>query len=482
MSRIDRRSFMKIASIGTGALLAGCTGDSGSGSDGRERIVNNSKGETSSGGSKPFKGVTIKFWDHLNSFSREARNTITRITKDFEADTGANVKITFDGPGALTSKWPQAMSGGNIPHIHSYNPAYSGSVPTKFWVPFTQLRKEYPNEITDSKVNSMSIALEHLKFASRGMDTDIPQAPALHVPRSPLLTRFNFFKKAGVANRMPPQNFDDAVKIAKIVQQNTSVKAGYQYPGAKGDYFGFVGPHAVMAGGRDGAMLTENATDHNIDDDSFLTALKRMAKIRDEGLIVNNTASLSGDTLLGTIGSGEYGMVTVEPKFQPTALNRNRQLMKQGELRYFPNWNTKSGQLANNQVMTFNITPKQRDTQKAQKQQDAAVHFLANYLMSKEFHTAAAAGTGFIPAREDVWDQAAKKVVLEDKHHWFKTCTKLLENTNTLGLGYGRPDKGITVLPALSSGGTAIQKMVLGELSAKEAHQEWVEAANKSYS
>jgi ABC-type glycerol-3-phosphate transport system substrate-binding protein len=470
---------MRMAGVGAGALLAGCSGDAGDGgSNDGERIVDKPK---NSGGSKQFEGVTFQYWDHLNSFSREARETITRVTKEFEADTGANVKLSLDGPGAMSSKWPQAMSGGDVPAINTYTPGYGGTIPPKFWTPFKQLRKNYSNELTDSKVDSMSIALDHLKFGARGMDADVPQTPGLHLPRSPILTRFDHFKKAGVADRMPPKSFDDAVEIAKTVQEKTSVKAGYQYPGAKGDYFGFVGPHAVMAGGHDGAMLNEKGTGPNVGDDSFLTALERMVTIRDKGLLVPNTAALSGDALLGTIGSGEYGMVTVEPKFQPTAMSRNRKLMEKGALRWFPNWDTKSDQLANNAVNVYNITPTQGDTQKAQKRQDAAVHFLANYWLSDGFQIDAASGTGFIPVRQDIWDEAEKKVPLEDKHHWFKTCTKLIKNTNTLGLGYGSPDKGVTCLPALSAGAAPVQKLVLGKLSAKEAQKEWVDNAQKSY-
>lgn len=481
-----------MASIGGGSLLAGCTGGNGSsdqnqgsgnGSGGSGNGSNGSdNGSGSSGGSKPYSGVTIKFWDHIGSFSREASQTIKKVTKDFEANTGATVKTTFDGPGALGSKWPQAMSGGDVPHIHTYNPAYSGSIPTKFWQPFSKLRKQYSDKITDKKIDSMSIALDHMKFAARGMDTDIPHAPALHVPRSPILTRYDYFKEAGVAGQMSPDSFDDMVKIAKTVQEKTDAKAGYQIPGAPGDYFGFVGPHAVMAGGRDGAMLNEDASGPNLDDDSFLTAIERVARLGEEELLVDNTAALSGDAVLGAIGSGDYATVTTEPKFQPTAMSRNRKLMKNGSLRWFPNWDTKSGQLANNQIMLYNITPPQGDSNKAQKRHEAAVDFLANYWLSKDFHTEAATGTGFIPTREDTWSQAKKRVDLEEKHHWFETCTKLLKNTNTLGLGYGRPEEDISAVPALSAGGEPIQKVILGDYSPKKAQQEWIEAAKKSYS
>jgi len=492
MGRINRRSFLTMASIGGGSLLAGCTGGSdssnqsqgGSGGDSGSGSGSNGSdnGSGSSGGSKPYSGVTIKFWDHLGSFSQEATNTIQRVTKEFESDTGATVKTTSDGPGALGSKWPQAMTGGDVPHLHTYNPAYSGSVPTKFWKSFSELRQEYSGKITDKKLDSMSTAVEHMEFAARGMDDDLPHAPVLHVPRSPVLTRHDFFEQAGVADRMPPKSFDDLVDVAKTVQENSDAKAGYQIPGDPGDYFGFVGPHAVMAGGRDGAMLNEDASEHNLDDDSFLTAIQRIARLRDEGLFVDNTAALSGDAILGNIGSGDYAMVTTEPKFQPTAMSRNQGLMEDGSLQWVPNWETESGQLANNQIMLINVTPPQGDSNKAQKRHEAAVDFLANYWLSKDFHVDAASGTGFIPTREDTWEAAEKQVKLEGKHHWFRTCTELLENTDTLGLGYGRPDEGLSVIPALGAGGEPIQKVILGEYSPKKAQQEWISAAEESYS
>ena len=83
---------------------------------------------------------------------------------------------------------------------------------------------------------------------------------------------------------------------------------------------------------------------------------------------------------------------------------------------------------------------------------------------------------------EPMWKEAEKQVKLEGEHHWFQTCTKLLKNTNTLGLGYGRPTEGLSAVPALGAGGEPVQKVILGEYSPEKAQQEWINAAEESYS
>lgn len=476
-TRQSRRKFMTMAGIGAGSLLAGCSGNQPSG---ETTTTTTDSSDSSDGGTtdeskdgKRFDGVTMELWDWFGVNTGQ-KGFVQDLVKEFENNTGATVKLTFDS--GMYGAWPRQIREGAGPHIHSFTPPLGVGLDPQFYYTADDMMKEHSDQFDDDTIGDLEWQFPGMKWYARGLpDIDVPHFPIFNSPRSPILARQDAIEQAGLTDEYPPQTFEEAIKLSKQLQNNSDVKYGFQIPGSGGDILGFFFSQLPSTGSKETtSMMNKDVTDVQVNNDAWAEVAERVVRLKEEGVIAPDTASLGGSTVSAQLATTKrYGAINPEPKHHKSVEDSNPSALADGKLRWYPMWGDDK---SNETPWTYNIVPQDEGDNKAQRRQEAAVHFMANYVLSDGFHETMAARSGFLPSKKDTWDAAADHVKWEDKHHWFETCRIQMENAGAWTAGYGSREVG-NVVPVYASAGQYLPQFLTGEMTIEEAMNSWYETA-----
>jgi ABC-type glycerol-3-phosphate transport system substrate-binding protein len=469
-----RRRFMTMAGVGAGGLLAGCAGNSGSStstteSDDDESIVtDNSDGQR-------FDGVTMELWDWFGVNTGQ-EGFIRDLVKEFENNTGATVKLTF-GSG-MYDAWPKQIRNGEGPNMHSFTPPLGVGLDPQHYYTADEMMKEHSDKFDDDTIGDLEWQFPGIEYLARGLpDMDVPHFPIFNSPRSPILARQDAIEQAGLAEDFPPETFEEAIELSKQLQNNSDVEYGFQVPGSGGDILGFFWSQLPGTGEKETtSLMNEDVTDVQVNNEAWTEVAERFQHLLDEGVIAPDTASLGGSAVSAQIATTKrYGQVNPEPKHHKSVEASNPSVLKDGTLRWYPMWGDDK---SNQTPWSYNIIPQDEGCNKEQRRQEAAVHFMSDYLLSDGFHETMAARSGFIPSKKDTWDAAANNVQWEDKHHWFDACRTQMNNGGAWSLGYGSPEVG-DIVPILGGAGQYLPQFLTGDMTIEEAMDNWYQTARE---
>jgi len=473
-SQQSRRRFMTMAGIGAGSLLAGCSDNSGSsGTDGSTDSGDDSTITGENGDGARFDGVTFEMWDWFGVNTGQ-KAFIEELVAEFENDTGATVNLTFDG--GVTDGWPQQIRNGEGPHIHSWTPAFGLILDHEYYYTADDMMKDHSDLFDDDTIGDLEWQFDGMRYLGRGLpDIDVPHFPVFNSPRSPVLARYDFVEQAGLEDEFPPQSFDEAIEFSRKLQNNSDAEYGFQVPGSGGDVLGFIWSQLPQTGDKtETSLMNEDYSELNVGNDAYAETMQRFKRLLDEGVIAPDTASLGGSAVSGQIATTDrYGQVSPEPKHQKSVAQSNPAVLQDGSMRWYPMWGEKK---SNQTPWFYNVLPVEDGNSQEKRRQEAAIYFLANYVLSDGFHEIMAQESGFIPSKRDTWDAAQENVKWEDQHHWFETCRTQMDNGGAWSLGYGSPEVG-DIVPTLAGAGQYLPQYLTGDLSLDEAMQGWEDTA-----
>ena len=439
-----RRRYLELAGVAGVAGLAGCAGNSGTEQDG---TTTDSGGTTTGGtksGGKRYAGLTINFWDVLNVQSPDAKKAITSAVKQFQKETGAEMKVNYSGyEQLLGSKWVNAFDRGDYPHIYTSETEWSGRFVAGGWVkPWDLVVKEHEKVIPQRTIDAVKWIYPAQRYNGRGYEGNhIWELPIGCLPRTPFVGRVDHFEKAGLNPKkdFPPKSFEDAVRVGKQLQKQGPAQYGFHIYGVKWDWFDIAHPWAIAKGGKDGAFLSNDWSDVNYDKDLWIKSMQQYQNVYQKYNLSGPKTPTAGDeAMVPMLLSGQTSMAMPEWLNHPTFLRRAPQLLKSGKLQYGATWKGDSGMRGPIGLWTMGITQKPPNRQASQwkKEQRAAVDFMVNYLLAEDFQAKLQGTLGLLPIREDVRQRAKKLSKWESSHHMVQTGLDMIPDTKDIGWEY----------------------------------------------
>jgi len=362
--------------------------------------------------------------------------------------------------------------------MFAWTPGHGYQNPDAYYT-MDALEEDHPDMFGDDTLGDLEWLRPTAEFISSSVpDIDIVHIPILLSPRSPVMARWDFVQDAGLEDDFPPDNFDDAIQFAKDLQENSEAEFGFQVPGAPGDALGFM-LSQIADVADDTAQTTftnQDMTEVQVDNEAWRGVLQRFKRLLDEDVLAPNTPSLAGPDISGQFATtNRYGQINPEPKHHTNVDDSNPELLEQGRFRWYPVWGQDKANMA---AWSYNVVP-QSETNQEERRQEAALHLLSNYFMSESFHANLAQGSGFIPSKKDSWDAAQEAVQFEDQHHWFQANRTMSNNIGATSFKFGNEEHPSAV-PAISEGDEAVNKFLLGDISAEEATSRWAERGTES--
>lgn len=452
--RTNRRRFLRAAgAAGIAVGMAGCSQDE-----------NSTQGGSTSNGKK-YDGVTVKYWDVHHSQSSAAKEALQNLVSEFEEETGATVKTNFDSVGNYAgTKWISSYKRGQLPDVMTGFSHVDG----KFIKgEFLQKYEQYSGTFDEETRKGLEWIMPTLEHASRMWD-GVYALPFAYSPKNPIVARTDHFEKAGLdpAKDFPPQNFEEMVDVAKTLQQNGPADHGFQIFGTESDWLEVTNPWATSIGGQSGAFMNEAADDTTIDNDTWKETIRNWVSVMQEhNLTSDGTPNASDEDLPALMRSNKVSMSQVAPANHPTMMEQAGDLMKDGSIQYAPMWEDPSGKRGAFLLATVAVTKSTESGSKVTKRKEAAARFV-NKLLSADFQKNMLENFGYLPARDDVWEETKSKVEGESSHHFAESAFKMAKDIN-VAWSFHPKQRPCMVTPA-----SQMQKALQGDLSPEEACNE----------
>lgn len=407
-SRTRRRHVLKLAALGIGTSLAGCS--SGGGAENEAEMTSSGTGQSST--NNPTAGGTtatnLSVWDIINVQSPKARETIENTVQQYESDTGNNVSLNLTGYKQMAgTKWKNSFQRGNYPTVFTSENIYSGPFIDGGWVvPF----EDYKDKLSEETLNAMEWTFPLLQHSARFFGDKVIECPIAFATRNMFQGRMDHFKEAGIdTSRFPPDNYNDLIEMAKTLQQNGPADIGFQLFGAEFDWNDIAQPWAVAKGGKKGMYFNEDGTDTLLDNDTWIeTARMCRDAYQEHGVSGPRSPSISDEDAATMVYSGKASMSMVENMNHTIFMNRAPDLMESGNLRYGNMWQGDSGLGSIIGFFTINITRPPEGAKNWQQKQQAGIQLIKRFL-SKEFQRQIPKGFGILPIRDDIWESVDVK-------------------------------------------------------------------------
>lgn len=416
--RLSRRPFLKTTGAAIiGTALAGCSsggngGDGGSGGDGGNGGNGGDGGDGSETTARAtaegnFDGVEFAFWDtKYFRESRQAKTTIERIVAQFESDTGATVQLNQqDDQQPLIDAFDK---GRQPPAWLDFMTEATVWEQTGKLVPFDEYQDEFDYDVMET----VGAVADALAFSYAGMPKDNYMLPITVNTFAPFVGRMDLYEEAGLDpdSDFPPKDYEDLVRIANTLKENTDVAAGYQTYGSPADIHDvYLNVWASALGGAEGYELNEDWSEVIIDNDTWKTVFNQTVdlwQVHEQG--TPKTPTMSDEEAVNLTIGGQIAMSQQAPMNLPVWLERGGDLWDEGNLRWGQAWSGETG--ANGRLLVpggmLSSAPDGADEATWEKKQDAGLA-LIKMINSPVNQSTTMPNLGFFPARQDVWGDIA---------------------------------------------------------------------------
>lgn len=477
LSSASRRKFLKVAgAAGLSTSLAGC---GGSDEDTTTTTDDSGGGDQTTGTgdtSGDISGVNFEYWDVHHSQSTAARESVQSLVEEFESETGSNLRVNYDSVGnSAGSKWINAFQRGDYPNIITGFSHIDGKYMDGGWIkPFS----EYKDEFSQETLDGIEWMLPVVEYASRMYDEGIMGIPFGFEPKNPIVARIDHFEEAGLdpEEDFPPKNYEHLIEVATTLQEDGPGKFGFQIWGTASDWLEVSNPMAIALGGKDGAFLNEAADDTNIDNDTWIQNIKNWSEIYTKhGLSSDGTVNANDETAVALMRQGDVSMCQVAPANHPSFMEQARDMMMDGTIQWGPMYSEPSGQRGTFLLATMAITrkPEQTSEEEWAPKERAAIQFIEK-LLSKDFQKNLQQNYGYLPVRDDVWEEATAQVEGEDSHHFSESLFTMAEEIDVAWSFHPKQR------PAMVSPAPHMQKVLQGDLTPEQACKDAAEEFRKT--
>ena len=398
---VNRRRILKSLGVGTALGTAGCIGGSG-------KQSNASSANGSSGGSGKFSGTNFTYWNTINVQSHQAKSFSKQLISNFESDTGANVKVSWDSleSGVQGAKWLSAFKRGSYPNLYDSAIRWDGQFIEGGWTkPFDEFKDQFDQETIDA----IKWVFPNVKKQTSGLGGKVFELPYGFILDEPFIARVDKFEEAGLDPKkdFPPDSYKDLISTAKTLQsKSSSIEYGYQVFGCKGDASDAALPQwTVASGGEKGLFLNEDWSDTYVDNDIWVEQLQNYVDVFRKYKLSNpKTPSACDEDVPPLMMQGSVGMSQIDFFNYPTLVQEAKGMMG-SKIKFGASWPGQKKQRAVLLPYSLGLTkkPKRADKAKWQKQEKAAIEFM-KVMLSKKTQKQLFNKFGVFPVRQDVWD------------------------------------------------------------------------------
>lgn len=417
--KTSRRSYIKgvggsIAAVG----LAGCTSLGGGG------------GEVDS----------ITYWDTFNVQSQSARETVENLVSRFEDETGVTVQTNLSGFGQMAfGEWITSFKEGEYPVIFTGDQIAAGQFEEGGFIePFGSWSDQLSDDVRDgiSWIQDGPIQ-EATKWMDQHpfMEQEIYTFPVGLVPQEPVTVRADHMREAGLDpdDELPLQSYDHLVEVATTLMEDGPGDWGFQLHGHAFDWYTFIEPYTDALGAHIGeaGYFSEDYRAVNYDSDTWIKAITDAIELYTEhGVSGPQTPSIPDEETVPLFLEGRVSMSPMEPMNWPTYIDQAPDLMEAGDIRFGQFWEEPSG--VNNAMLTYGLAittpPEGADEDEWAQKQELAIQF-AEMWFEEATQSELFRATGFIPARQDLWEQNAANLPYGDASRAFETLTDMALNS-----------------------------------------------------
>jgi ABC-type glycerol-3-phosphate transport system substrate-binding protein len=475
-STINRRQFIQATGAsGVVALMAGCSGDGNTETEGSDTDAggggddSNDGGTTDSGSDDlPYEDVTFEWWDIWNKQSSSVSQFLKEQKQAFEEETGATIEVNWSGYGSIADgTWVSNFQEGNYPVLASYGHDLSGQFHEGGWA--TSFAP-YFDRVGDDVMSQIEWQRPGLESGFRGYGGDILQLPVSMQTLSPLVIRTDHFEQAGLDpdSDFPPEDYEELIQTAKTLQSEGPGNVGFQPLGAQYDAVNTYNVHwSVALNGADGLILNDDYSDTLLDTQAWKDNLANyVGAYTEHDLGTPGTPAASDEDQVANLASGNVSMSYYESPNHPTMMQRAPDLLEDDTLKYGPGIAGNSGQRVIPSYKTFGLmnAPDGVDENTWSKRQEAAADFAARFLQPEQQKLWPEA-TGFLPIREDMYSELDSA---RGPHNFVSSAKEALETVeHTFG---GHPQLANimfnTIQPYIQQ---AFQEKITPEEAAEEA-------------
>ena len=394
---ISKRKLLKIAGAGSVSALAGCVGGGNGG------------GSNGSGGNSGSGDTTANWWNVSKAvIGPEMQTAVNNAAKSVEKETGTNVKVNFSSLSALIgAKWRNAFQNGNNPVVFDSNISWAGPyMDTGYVRPIS----DYKNRLNQTALDNMKWLTKELDYTYRGYKGDIYEIPYGMNVIEPFVGRMDHFKKAGLDPKkdFPPKNYKHLIEVAKTLEKDGPGKSGYTVYGESSDAFDEqIIAWAMAAGGKKGVYLNEDWSKSQFKNDIWQEWGRKYIEIfTKHDLGPPDTPTLSVEAAAARMGTGRISMMSAGALNLPVFKKNAPDLLKDGTIKWAPNWIGDAGYRGMSLPYTVALTrkPEKVGSKKWKKKTEAGIEII-NYLLSKKVQKKLYTQMGMFPVRRDVWDE-----------------------------------------------------------------------------
>jgi maltose-binding protein MalE len=463
---ITKRGYLKAAGA-TGvtgiSALAGCTGDSSSGSGSPTEGGGSTEREVSNG-SQQFSGTTLSWWNVGWAVIGEVmKNTAQNIIQQVEQETGATIKPNWSSTSALIGpKWQNTFQNGEYPVLFDAVAGWAGPFMDQGYVkPFS----EYKHLIDQEALDNMQWILEKMKPVYSGYDGELYEIPYMANVIEPFVGRMDHFKQAGLdpEKDFPPKNYEHLIQVAKTLEEDGPANSGYTVYGESSDSFDEqILTWSVAAGGTDGLYLNQDWTEAMMTNDVWQEwGTKYIEVFSKHDIGPRDTPSLSVEAAIPRMANGRISMLNAAALNLPIFKKNMPELINNGTLQWAPSWMGDadySGKIGG-YTMALTRKPERASKQEWENQTKVAAE-LINYMLQKDVQKKIYNKMGALPVRKDVWDE-----IKWDRPDNFGTAFKNMAETS--GPSYGAHPLCLPIIVEIAP--PHMQKALRGDTAPRQA-------------
>jgi len=487
----SRRNYLRVgASLVTAGFFAGCTGDGGDGGgttptdtpsgDGGTTPTDTPSGDggttptlTSSDGTD-LSGVSIRIWAANGRHSTSAGNHFRNAAKQFEQQTGANVKVNIP-PSVFGSpqKWLSTFKNGDQPVLFEEGHYVMGQILRPDWVlPADDGQGGgWIKDIDAELMQNYEWLMGTMERAHSGTSVRSWGLPYDFLTYSPLMARADLLEQAGVRSDWPPETYDEYVSMGYALQNDSDAEFGIGIHGGSESMDSGVNLLSMGFGGfPDGAFIKEDWSGINTDNDTWKEAIrKHIAIYREEQISPPNTPNHTVEKGIPEITQGFIGMQPMEVLNFPQVMQQGGSMVANKQIIWGKS-PSDTGKFWNSPGMwCISKKPSNVDSAKWERKQEAAKRFV-EFFLQKEQQQGLFENIGYLPGHQEVAEARREDY---HEHHLYNVVYQQMQNSPA----------GYSVHPALpffmfSEGYQPVVNGLKGDLSPSEVNQQMTQIGN----